>query len=74
MYLKKVKIENFRAISNLELHFKNGVNLLIGDNGAGKTSILDALSVGLAGYLIGITGVSIRGIQQTDVRMTTSKL
>lgn len=74
MYLKKVKIENFRAISNLELHFKNGVNLLIGDNGAGKTSILEALSVGLAGYLIGITGVSIRGIQQTDVRMTTSKL
>ena len=74
MYLKKVNIENFRAISNIEFHFKPGVNLLIGDNGAGKTSVLEAISVGLAGYLIGITGVSIRGIQQTDVRMTTARL
>lgn len=74
MYLERATIDNFRAISNLELRFKKGVNLLIGDNGAGKTSVLEALSVGLAGYLIGITGVSIRGIQQTDVRMTTAKL
>ena len=40
MYLKKIHIENYKAIEKLDIELKPGVNLLIGDNGAGKTSIL----------------------------------
>lgn len=69
MYFEHTVIQNFKSIRNLEIDFKPGVNLLIGDNGAGKTSILEALTIALGGYLEGITGVSTRGIRQTDVRI-----
>ena len=41
MYLKKVHIKNYKAIEELDIDLKPGVNLLIGDNGAGKTSVLE---------------------------------
>jgi len=43
MYLNALKIHNFRKIQNLEIHFNKGVNLLVGENDAGKSSILDAI-------------------------------
>ena len=69
MYFERVVIQNFKAIQTMELTFTPGVNLLIGDNGVGKTSVLEALTVALGGYLNGITGVTAKGIQQTDVRI-----
>ena len=39
MYIKRIDIQNFKAISELSLQFKPGVNILIGDNGVGKTPI-----------------------------------
>ena len=49
MYLKKVSIKNFKAIAEMELELQKGVSLLIGANGAGKTSVLAAGAVGLGG-------------------------
>ena len=74
MYFSSVRIHNFKAIQDMTLQFKPGVNLLIGDNGVGKTSILEALAVGLGGYLSGITGVSSKNILQTDVRISSSTI
>lgn len=41
---KKIQIENFRNIRNSTLHLSDGMNFIIGDNGAGKTSILEAIN------------------------------
>jgi putative ATP-dependent endonuclease of OLD family len=49
MYLKKFIIKNFRAIKSLTLDFNKGVNVLIGENNSGKSSIIDALRICL-GY------------------------
>jgi len=46
MKLKDIKIENFRAIKALELSLHPQLTVLIGDNAAGKTALLDALAVG----------------------------
>lgn len=73
MYLEHVSIHNFRALDNLEFDLKPGVNILLGDNGVGKTSILEALVIGLGGFLNGITGASSKGIQQSDIRLEFSK-
>lgn len=74
MYFEQVEIQNFKSIRDMEIEFAPGVNLLIGDNGVGKTSILEALTVALSGYLEGITGVSTKGIQQTDVRIKQEQI
>ena len=56
MYLSNVKLWNFRQFGNdsapldlktphLNLIFKNGMNVLIGENDSGKTAIIDAIRI-----------------------------
>lgn len=45
MKIRHFRIENFRAIGLLEVDCSGGVNVLVGDNGAGKSSVLNALSI-----------------------------
>lgn len=45
MYLKSLKIKNFRRIRELSFHFSKGVNILLGENNVGKTAIIDALRI-----------------------------
>ena len=43
MYLKKISLLNFKNIAQEELALCPGINCLVGDNGAGKTNIIDAV-------------------------------
>lgn len=43
MYLKRLSLLNFKNIVECELHFAKGITCLVGDNGAGKTNIIDAV-------------------------------
>lgn len=74
VFFKEVKIQNYKAIKDMQLHFSPSVNLLIGDNGVGKTSVLDALAVALGGFLTGVSGVSVSGIQQSDIRIEVDRV
>lgn len=74
MYFQSVRIQNYKAIKDMKIEFNSGINLLIGDNGVGKTSILEALTVALGGFLSGIAGVSSKGILQSDVRIASSMI
>lgn len=69
MYLEKIHIENYKAIGKLDIDLKPGMNLLIGDNGAGKTSVLDGIAVALGGLFVNVAGVSTKNIVKDDVRM-----
>jgi putative ATP-dependent endonuclease of OLD family len=48
MYLKYLLIKNFRAIKELKLEFNKGLNILVGENNAGKSAIIDALRICLS--------------------------
>jgi len=48
MYLEKFIIKNYRGIESISLNFNKGLNVLIGENNAGKTAIIDALRVCLS--------------------------
>lgn len=74
MHIEKIIIENFKAIANIEIEFQPGINLLIGDNGVGKTSILEAISVAFGGFLSGVSGVSSKNILQEDIRICLNRL
>lgn len=43
--LKRIKIDNFRNLKNIDLDLRPELNLLVGDNGSGKTSFIEAIHV-----------------------------
>lgn len=43
MYLKKLSLVNFKNLGQEELQLCPGINCLVGDNGAGKTNVIDAI-------------------------------
>jgi DNA replication and repair protein RecF len=43
MYLEQLSVINFKNCAEAELSFSDGVNAFTGDNGAGKTNLLDAI-------------------------------
>jgi DNA repair exonuclease SbcCD ATPase subunit len=45
--IKSIHIQNFLSIKDLLFNFEDGLHLFTGDNGAGKSTILQAVSVGL---------------------------
>ena len=47
--LKRLTIQNFALISSLDVSFCDGLNVLTGETGAGKSIVLDALSAVLGG-------------------------
>jgi exonuclease SbcC len=47
MIIDEVHLKNFRSHKNTKLNFGRGITVIVGANGAGKTSILDAISFGL---------------------------
>ena len=67
MWISSLQLENFRNYRQLSVSFEPGINLLIGENGAGKTNLVEACvylstleSHRVSGYtaLIGSEGAS----------------
>lgn len=67
MILKKLELSNFKMFESLSLNFEPGFNLILGDNGVGKTTILEAASAAISGFLIGMEDVPTRNIYKNDV-------
>lgn len=54
LQIKKVVIENFKCFEGrFSVEFNSGVNIIVGDNEAGKSTILEAINLGLSGILNG---------------------
>lgn len=47
MYLKSIRIKNFRKIKDAQCAFNPGLNLVVGPNDSGKTAIIDAIRLTL---------------------------
>ena len=67
MRLKRIELENFRGHRHLELDFTDPRTLLVGENGAGKSSVRDAITWGLIGRCPGVDG---KGQGQKDLIRT----
>ena len=74
MRIKSVEITNFRCFEKLKLNLHEQFTLLIGTNGAGKSTILDALAIGMGSFFLGMEGGIASGIHQDDVRYITYEL
>ena len=45
MVIKNIEINNYRGLSNININFNEKKSYIIGDNGTGKSSILDLLNI-----------------------------
>jgi putative ATP-dependent endonuclease of OLD family len=64
VYLKRVKVENFRGLDEFELELSSGLNVIVGENNVGKSAILDAIRLPLAP---GSTGGDRIWPRETDI-------
>lgn len=54
MFIKKIIIENFKCFEGrFALDLNKGLNILVGDNEAGKSTILEAVNLALSGWIYG---------------------
>lgn len=60
MHLTWLELRDFRPYATLRFEPVDGVNILVGDNGAGKTSVLEA--IGYLGMLRSLRGVPDRAL------------
>lgn len=73
MKLKSLDIENFRGIAKLHLEFGERLTVIVGENGVGKTSVLDALAILLDQYVARFVHVSpqrARQMSESDIRLS----
>jgi DNA repair exonuclease SbcCD ATPase subunit len=54
----QVEMKNWRAYDHKIFNFKPGLNFILGSNGKGKTSILEAVSYGLTGEVSVVENIS----------------
>lgn len=70
MRITQATIKNFKGIVDLVLPLDPQLNILVGDNGSGKTAILEALTVGVGTLFVGMKDVRSAGFRDSDVRYT----
>jgi len=73
MKIKSIKIENYRGIKEISIDLMDKLNVFVGINGSGKTTILDATSASLSWLVNRIQRQNSSGksILESDIRNET---
>jgi predicted ATP-binding protein involved in virulence len=76
MIVTRLRLANLRALAASEFRFREGFNLVVGVNGVGKTSILDALSVCLSAIVKDTNRLRtpLKSFTDEDIRIGASVL
>ena len=74
MKLERIHLYNFRCFDDLTVDFGKRLTVIIADNGAGKTALLDAIAIGFGRYLTKLPGISGRATKDTDLRVAAGEL
>lgn len=71
MKIKKLRVANLRAFEQAEFEFTPGMNLLVGVNGVGKTTVLDTLRACLSKIIHDMTNSRVHQIPfvNEDIRV-----
>lgn len=73
MRIDRLNVLNFKNFEENAFEFHRQFTLLVGDNGAGKTAVLDALRVGAGAYLLAIPHSRAPSIKREYVRRVTRR-
>lgn len=67
MHIDRLHVKNFKGFQDKEFSLHPQFNLIVGVNGTGKTSVLDALSIAVGSWFLGIRGYDTRPIRPQEV-------
>lgn len=75
-WLQRIQLVNFRCFEQLTIDFDQSLTVLIAKNGAGKTSVLDAIAASFGTFVGSFFTGKRSGIDNSDVRLlrTNSEL
>jgi predicted ATP-dependent endonuclease of OLD family len=51
MHIKHITVKNFRCFENLEFDLNPDINIFVGNNGSGKSTVLDAIAAAMYPYI-----------------------
>jgi predicted ATP-binding protein involved in virulence len=69
MHITELELINFRQFKQLKLHFPPKLAVFIGDNGSGKSTILDALALLMQNF----TATEITTFERSDININANK-
>ena len=71
-YIRKISLHNYRRFEEKTIYLNKSMNLLVGKNGSGKTTVLEAINVALGAYLAAykeyVPSRFVQNISDADVR------
>ncbi len=75
MRIDRLEIKNFKKFSDFTIDLHPQFTLLVGDNGTGKTTILDALAIAAGIWLVNSPDTTLnnsrRNILSSEIRLKT---
>jgi len=69
MKIKKLTLKNFRCYEDFEIEFNENLNVIVAENGAGKTSILDAVAIAYGAMLTRFPKIKGKTFEKSDLRI-----
>ena len=66
MIINTITLNNFRCFESFTTTFQEDLTVIVGNNGAGKSSLLDGVSIAAGTFLAGLDGVYSIGISKHD--------
>ena len=67
MKINEITIKNFRGFEDFHAKLNPELTVFIGNNGSGKSTVLDAISISIGTFFSGLDGVPGTGINKEDV-------
>ncbi|MFQ2578226.1 N-6 DNA methylase [Aeromonas caviae] len=70
--ISELSVINFRGYSNFRVAMHPSLSVLVGENGAGKTSILESVACGLGPFLTAMPDAKGKLIKKTDIHVSSN--
>ena len=74
MRISRLVLSNYRCFKEFILDLPGKFTILVGNNGSGKSAVLDGLAAGLVSFFLGLGGSSTGNIHKSDVRTESAVL
>ncbi len=66
-FIKRLKLENYRRFQDFAVDFENNINILVGDNESGKSSLIEAINLVLSGSRSRVETAGLENIFNSQV-------